>query len=628
MQISWRARAGEFFLGGSLLAGAVLLAGCSGGGGADASGGAEAHAAQVSGKVMGGRQPVAGATVTLYQPGTTGYGSGSALSPTATTGSDGSWSLTFTCPAPGTEIYAVVTGGNAGGGTNTDLALSAVLGPCGESASPLPTNADIDEVTTVASAFALAQFLDSTGQLPGAPASNAVGLSNAIGTLANLVNLSTGQAQTSLANSVSGTTPAATLNTLANLLATCVNSAGGSAGDSSACGQLFTQATPPGGTAPTTTLQAALDIALNPGNDATALYNLTSASGPYQTPAPLAAAPNDWTLAINFSAVTGAGAFDANGNFWFLTSTGVAEVNSNGVPASGSPFAAGTQPNNLAIDTSGHVWVSDTGGNSGNGEVSELSTSNGSLVNTYTSGGFKGPGSVAIDASGNVWVANNTNNSFTELTASASYAGTNYAPTLSGHLFLNLAFDGNGNLWGSSFNTNALYEFTLNGSTLAQATGSPYSGPADNLRAPEAIAIDASNHVWVATQNSSGTVNSGNGGLTEFVSSGSGAYTETAFGGGNVYQPTGLAIDGAGTLWVAEGPSPSGGTGTYQGVAVSKQGTGVAGSPYTGGGNFASTYAAAVRIDRSGNVWVLSGSNTTTVLVGAAAPVSTPLLPP
>ena len=54
------------------------------------------------------------------------------------------------------------------------------------------------------------------------------------------------------------------LYSLSDLLANCVNSTGGSAGDSSPCGLLFSTATPPGGTAPTDTMAAAMRIAQNP----------------------------------------------------------------------------------------------------------------------------------------------------------------------------------------------------------------------------------------------------------------------------------------------------------------------------------------------------------------------------
>ena len=87
------------------------------------------------------------------------------------------------------------------------------------------------------------------------------------------------------ANSVTpvgiGYVPQAEINSLANILATCVNSTGPS---SPSCAALFSAATPSGGTSPTTILGAVLDIALNPGNNVTALYDLSTANAPFQPP--------------------------------------------------------------------------------------------------------------------------------------------------------------------------------------------------------------------------------------------------------------------------------------------------------------------------------------------------------
>ena len=75
-----------------------------------------------------------------------------------------------------------------------------------------------------------------------------------------------------------------------------MNSAGGSAGDGSPCGQLFAAATPAGGSAPSDTLTAALRIAQNPKNHVANIYSLAVASPPF-APA-LTTPPTDWALAF------------------------------------------------------------------------------------------------------------------------------------------------------------------------------------------------------------------------------------------------------------------------------------------------------------------------------------------
>jgi hypothetical protein len=629
---AWQRSVRSLFLHGSLLAGGVLLAGCSGGGAGDAAAGAAAQAAQVGGKVMGGRQPVVGSTVTLYAVGSSAYGQATALTPTATTGSDGSWSISFSCPAAGTQIYAVVTGGNAGGGgVNGNLALSAVLGPCGESSTPLPTNANISEVTTVASAYALAQFLDSTGKLPGAPASNATGLSNAVGTLANLVDVSSGQAQTTLVSGASGTPPAAALNTLANLLASCVNTTGGTAGDSSACGKLFTDATPPGGTAPTTTLQAVLDIALNPGNNAAALYSLTTSNGPYQTPAPLAAAPNDWTIAVSFT-ITGVNALgainpiaiDALGNPWLAASVTSSAINGgNGEVVELTPQGAVQNtavdggaidnPNSIAVDGSGNVWVANNVSastlNSGQGSVSGLNSGGGSLSGSpFTTANMDSPSQVATDASGNVWVYDTPNTNFTKLVESSAYAGTDFG-AFDGTAPTGLAIDGSSDAWVTSGGD--LYESSNSGAQI----GSTYTG--NGLSAQNnGIAIDPSNNVWIVN---------GNATVSEYVKASS--YAATVYNSSVLNANGPFAIDSAGNLWI---PNVVG-RGTYGLLVIGNGGAAVSGTSangmYTANGAITKSPAGPA-IDASGNLWVGSNVNGSKVVefVGVAKPVKTPLI--
>jgi hypothetical protein len=98
------------------------------------------------------------------------------------------------------------------------------------------------------------------------------------------------QAATSIPGAI---LPTAELNTLADILAACVNSIGTS---STGCSSLTFLATPPGGVAPADTFQAAIDIALNPGNNAAALAGLVSPSAPYQPT--LTSAPTDFALGI------------------------------------------------------------------------------------------------------------------------------------------------------------------------------------------------------------------------------------------------------------------------------------------------------------------------------------------
>ena len=623
----WLAQVRGLFLGGAALAGLAAMSACSGSDGAPAAVAAKAAYVQANsgaigakalhGKAKGGNQPVAWSIITLYAAGTTGAGSGSAIG-YGYSDQNGNVTAIYYCPSSNPQVYAVAEGGNAGGGYNTAIGLSAVLGQC----NSLPSQAVIDEATTVASVYSLAQFLDASGQKPGASATNASGLSNAVATFGNLANLATGLAQTALVSGADGTPPTATVNTLADILAPCVTSSGPS---SSQCGALFGAATPAGGSAPTSTLQAALNVARGPGSNVATLFGLAGSSGPFQPV--LTSAPHDWTLAINFSGGalnTPEGlAVDAAGNVWVGNYNSDSTVNSGfgsvvALSPSGVQSGPYTDNNNIngpdaiAIDAYGNVWAANGFGDN----ISGLASNGASLSGSpFSAGSLNNPNLISADRSGNVWSAGDRY--VTELAHSAGYTtqsfkvtdSTKFSPNLSG-----LALDNSGNIWLSDSNNQFLVELSASNPNQ-QVAGSPYSG--GGLVVPNFVAIDAASNVWTAN---SATVGNSNG-VTELVLGGSG-YAAVNYAGNGVAAAGGVAIDGAGNAWISN-TTTSGVSGL---AVVNASGVPLTGSPYSNSKTLVSNpYALA--IDASGNVWVAGGfGNNVVEVVGAAAPVKTPLI--
>ncbi len=274
----------------------AALAGCG------FSGSAIAPAAPVAlhGIVNGGQQPVSGASIQLFAAGTTGLGSAAQplLNTPVQSDSNGNFSIpaTYTCPSPTAQVYVVAAGGNPGlpsGASNPALKLTAMLGSCSD--LPASNSIIVNEVTTVGSVWPLAAFMTSSSAIGSA--SNDTSFLNAVASVPEFINLSQGSSPGKPA-STSYFSENSKLDSLSDLLGNCVNSAGGSAGDSSPCGLLFSMATPPGGTAPTDTMAAALRIAQNPGNNVSEIFGLAKAET-YFSPA-LAAAPSDWTLTLSY----------------------------------------------------------------------------------------------------------------------------------------------------------------------------------------------------------------------------------------------------------------------------------------------------------------------------------------
>ncbi len=257
-----------------------------------------AGAVPLQGSVHGAQQALIGASLQLYAAGTSGDGSPSTplLSQAVTTDDHGAFSIParYSCPSAASQLYLVATGGNPGATTkpNPAIALIAALGECGS--LPSSPQITVNEATTVASLWPLASFVHSPTEI-GSAVSDASQFGAGVQAAKELADMQTGTSPGTplVQNDV---VPVAKLYSLANTLGACVNSTGGVAGDGTACGRLFSSATPAGGSPPRDTFTAALNIARNPAQNVDQIYNLSPAFATFQPF--LSASPPDWTLPV------------------------------------------------------------------------------------------------------------------------------------------------------------------------------------------------------------------------------------------------------------------------------------------------------------------------------------------
>jgi len=574
--------------------------------------------AQFTGKVLSGSTAVSGAKVTVYAAGRIGNGSAPTTMYTTTTSSTGAFSVpsSFTCPYSNSVLYVIASGGQVGtNASNAGIVLGTVLGAC-NSYSGTP-NLTINEVTTAAMAWSMAQFLAPGGKM-GASSSNSSGILLSAGTFANLVNLFAGTAP-GVQFPSTGTAPTARINQLANLLNACTASSGAT---SSSCTQLYSLTTTPSLT-PSNTLDAALNVARNPALNVGALFTLSATSTAF---APgLTAAPADWTLFVTYS---GGGmndpsalSIDSTGRVWVANYFSVASLFTN---TGSAVFASGITGNNLynsygaGVDVNDVAWITNEQSsgqlNNGLGTVTLLN-SGGASPATYSAGGLNFPIAVAFDTSGVSWIVDYGNSHTTLLTNSGTPLSGPTGYTTGQYVFpVALATGAKCNAYLANQSSNTI--------TFTSADGSIY-GSFPMGGGPSGIAVDPSNNIWTANYygdsigllTSSGTILSGVNGFT----------------GGGVDHPQGIAADGAGTVWVANYRSPSGTNASlseFSGAGTTSPGTAL--SPATGWGQDAVLLEPfAVAIDASGNIWVSNfGTNTLTEFVGMAVPVKTPLLGP
>ena len=551
---------------------------------------------------MEGPHPVAGASVQLYATGASGYGSASAalLATPVVTDANGVFPVdagSYVCASASTQVYLVATGGVVGlasGASNASLAMMDAWGSCGDLGSS--TNPTINEVTTAAAAWALSPFTVSMKNI-GTSVGNQAGLANAFLNAHLLADVVTGVSP-SASISANLALERAKIYSLANVLAACISSSGGSP-----CSSLFAAVTAGTEAEPANTIDAALRIVKNPARNVLAIYQ--SGASVY---AGLGAAPTDWTMSVT---MTGGGlsypagvGVDASGRAWVADySGGVSAFTVAGAPvfASGLSASGLSEVFGLTVDPSGNVWVTSGGDDS----VVEFSAA-GTLLSGasgFSAGGISYPIAVASDSAGNIWVVNNGNGSVAKLSGNGSPANPS-GYTGSGAFPVSVAIDAAGTPWIASQNGLATH-LSASGGLIRTVTC---------CAIPSGIAVDPGGDAWVADHYASAIVH---------LSGATGAILSSTTSGG-LRNPNNLAVDGAGNVWAVNDF-----TGTLTEVAGSASGSaGAALSPamgYGAGAGLQSPYAVAV--DGSGNLWVSSYDNASVVrFIGLATPVKTPLV--
>ncbi|WP_227025891.1 NHL repeat-containing protein [Streptomyces fodineus] len=522
------------------------------------------------------------------------------------------------------------------------------VGPGGGVPQRSESAVTVNELTTVATGYALAQFTDQRGISGPSP-----GLENAAATSYNLADPATGKPGKVVTDQNNGdkNDTLATLGTLADLVSLCAPGA-----DTGRCQDMLHQAASPRGSTPADTAQAVSGLAHNPRRATGPLYALAGQAHTY-TPT-LTAAPTAWVLALHYTApqvyAPGRIAVDAKGNVWAANnwlpgtrnpSPYVTVQDPVGNPTLNSPISGGGMKAGawgIAIDHEGYVWVPSYAGDA----MSKYSSSGEPLSPSqgFSNGDLNHPQGTAVDQKGNVWIAD-----FYGLKGNRGkgnvvvypHGDPSKAITITGggldHPF-SLQIDGYGRAWVSNARLNGAKlmdtrpltghaggSVTVIGPDFKPTSFSPIKDT--SLDWPLALAVDSRNNVWVPDFLSNSVTEIGPAGKV------TGAYKLPT-----TIAPWSVAVDGSDRVWVAGfgAPSVSVLCGVNTGACPPGSSTGSVLSPPDGYRSNSIQHLTAVQLDQSGNVWLANnwsklapptGGTGLVELVGAATPVCAPLQP-
>jgi DNA-binding beta-propeller fold protein YncE len=373
----------------------------------------------------------------------------------------------------------------------------------------------------------------------------------------------------------------------------------------------------------------------------------------------------DYTVAANTTTSARSGTLTIAGQTFTLTQAGVTGGAQNvittvagngtaGFSGDGGPATSASleTPIGIAVDVAGNLYIADTANN----RVRKVSP--GGIITRVAGSGVRGfsgdgglatsaslwnPSGLAVDAAGNLYIADASNNRIRKVSPSGiittvAGGGTGYfsdgGPATSGSLVFvqGVAVDPAGNLYIADRYTMCIRKVSPSG-TISTVAGnglwafSGDGGPATSasLSWPDGVALDVAGNLYIAdTANNRVRKVSPAGIITTVAGNGTGGFSGD--GGpatsASLYSPYGMALDGAGNLYIADTGnnrirkvSPSGTISTVAGSGIS--GFSADGEPAT---SALLNRPHGVALDTAGNLYIADTGNNRIRKVWAAAP--------
>lgn len=330
---------------------------------------------------------------------------------------------------------------------------------------------------------------------------------------------------------------------------------------------------------------------------------------------------------------------DAGNTINTIAGNGSSGFSGDGAAATSAALAS---PAAVVVDGSGNLYIADQANNrirkvDGSGNISTFA-GNGETDfsgdgGPATSAALNSPFGVAVDGSGNFYIADQNNQRIRKITTggtistvagngSYGFGGDNGAATAASLARPSgVAVDGSGNLYIADYFNHRIRKVTTGGiiTTVAGNGTAGFGGDngtatSANLNEPSGIAVDASGNLYIADEGNHRIRKVTTGGIITTVA-GNGT---AGFGGdngaatsANLANPKGVAVDGQGTLYIADYGNQRIRKVTTGGTISTVAGTGSAGFGGDGGPAASASLnnPTGVAVDAYGYVFIADQNN-------------------